>query len=48
MGLVKTCVDVSLVLGVVSLMKALRYPQLVGVRLCLGIAESGLAAGVFY
>ena len=24
------------------------YPQLVGVRACLGIAESGLGCGVFY
>lgn len=25
-----------------------RYPQLIGVRVCLGIAEAGLPPGVFY
>ncbi len=24
------------------------YPQLVGVRVCLGMAESGLAPGIYY
>ncbi|KAJ7282851.1 MFS general substrate transporter [Mycena rebaudengoi] len=46
MGLVKTYVCG----GCFSLLKtfALRYPQLVGVRICLGVAEAGLFPGVVY
>ncbi|KAI0816935.1 MFS general substrate transporter [Trametes gibbosa] len=41
---------IALVWGIIATLMGLvkTYPQLVGVRTCLGIAEAGLAPGVFY
>lgn len=49
MGLVKTYVTFksALLRADVSLYTH-RYPQLVGVRICLGTFEAGLGCGVYY
>ncbi|EIW53158.1 MFS general substrate transporter [Trametes versicolor FP-101664 SS1] len=41
---------IALAWGIVSTLQGLvkTYPQLVGVRVCLGISESGLAPGIYY
>lgn len=47
MGLVKTYVY-QISRWISSDSRITSYPQLVGVRICLGVAESGLVCGIFY
>lgn len=48
MGLVKTFVIFLFCFSLWFTLNSLRYPQLVGVRVCLGVAEAGLFPGVVY
>ncbi|TFK86322.1 MFS general substrate transporter [Polyporus arcularius HHB13444] len=42
--------SITIVWGIITTLMGLvkTYPQLVGVRVCLGVAEAGLGCGVFY
>lgn len=47
MGLVKTSVSLFVLFNW-SLPELPSYPQLVGTRVCLGVAEAGFSPGVVY
>ena len=49
MGLISEDVrDLTRISRTHNLLGFYSYPQLVGVRVCLGVAEAGLGCGVFY